>query len=178
MFRHVSFCLSTWGATYPARQGIPPFSLTGGTPSSIMGVPHPAHRRGTPIQPDREDTLWYPPYPEIWVPPPGDRTAQRVLTTQRVVCLLCSRRRTFSFQLKLGDRDCIIFVVFEHLRRNFSTIISAVWQHFWFWDDELASLSSNLHSHTSVLNVHFVDNINVLYCILNPDTHVVKITPM
>ena len=70
----------------------------GGTPGwrySRTGYPWPGQDGGTPG--------WGTPKPGMWYPPgkgwgsPRDRTTEAVLATQRMVCLLHSRRRTFLF---------------------------------------------------------------------------------
>ena len=91
-----------WGGT-PSQvwTGGYPILLMGGTPSQVWmrGTPSQVRRGGTPIQ-DQDGG-----YPEVLpcarldgVPPPLHR---RLDATQRAVCLLRSRRRTYLFILLL-----------------------------------------------------------------------------
>ena len=67
--------------------GTPPLVGQDGVPPLDGGTPSPAGQDGVPP------------------PPQGDRTAQRVLATQGVVCLLRSRRISFLFlRLKMLEQ--------------------------------------------------------------------------
>ena len=85
--------------------GIP---VTGPRSLPGRGYPSPRWRMGYPC-PGMEypqQGIGYPHPPQLGMgnppPPPRDRTAEGVLATQREVCLLRSRRRTFFFVIVIS----------------------------------------------------------------------------
>ena len=116
MFWHMSVCLSTTrGVLWPGPDGggVPQpgkdwgYSITGWgmVPSSNrgQGVPHlgypPPSRSGWEGVPPSLDR-GYPGQVQTAGGTPQYRTTDEVLDMPRLVCLLCSRRRTFFFKIK------------------------------------------------------------------------------
>ena len=102
------------GVRHSADRGYPIQDQDGGgTPSQVqMGVPHSADR-GYPIQDqDGVPRMGYPPNPDLGqggtLPRPS---AKRALATQRTVCLLRSRRRTFLLLIHISKMSHLKVIV-------------------------------------------------------------------
>ena len=90
-------------------QGVPQFQL--GVPQDRVppcqestGVPHHPGQDGVPL-----GRAGVPPSQDLGYPP--KRTAEQVLATQWVVCLLCSRRRTFLLMGILHRMPLLLFMM-------------------------------------------------------------------
>ena len=123
----VSVCQST-----PRGEGVPHLHpiilplvhvLSGGYPSDWYQVPS----GGTPGWDNPLARDGVPPGQGWGTPPPQDRTADGILDTQRVVCLLHSRRRTFFLPFSFWPFHEILSCIFKPVSGEQPRMITISW---------------------------------------------------